>query len=172
MHIVHNLECVCDTLVAVVYLLFVLYLCPSSQWIRFVPIVTVLEGQYALELRAGRDSLVTSINNNDDATLFAGHEDSLLKMLLCHLQVFLWQSIGNKLPTAVDLNLAAAAAANRTGMEPFIDTNSLLKYTFFCYGLNIYNEILPHYQNTDTHLESFVSVKIVYWKKEKRLEID
>jgi hypothetical protein len=88
---VHNLAYVCDTRVAVVSLLYVVYLCPSSQGIHFVPhsILTVLEGKYALGLRAGKDGLVTSINNNDDATLFAGHMKTVVAknvITICHLQ--------------------------------------------------------------------------------------
>jgi hypothetical protein len=61
------------------------------------------------------------------------------------------QTSGNKLPAAIDLNLPPAA--NRTA-KPFIDTNSLPKDPFFQYPLNIYNEILPHYQDSVIHLES------------------
>jgi next-to-BRCA1 protein 1 len=62
------------------------------------------------------------------------------------------QTSGNKLPAAIDLNLPPAP--NRTALKPFIDTNSLPKDPFFKYPLSIYNEILPHYQDSVIHLES------------------
>jgi hypothetical protein len=73
------------------------------------------------------------------------------------------QTSGNKQHPAIYINLPPPA--NRTSLKPFIDTNSLPKDAFFQYALNIYNEILPHYQDSAIHQDSFLSVKVVLQKR-------
>jgi hypothetical protein len=77
------------------------------------------------------------------------------------------QTSGNKQHPAIYINLPPPS--NRTSLKLFIDTNSMSKDAFFQYPLNIYNEILLHYQDSAIHQESFLSVKVAYCKNEKQL---